>query len=115
MLCGQNRCRRHDCPLKAVGSAHEKSQKGKNGFSAPDIALNQTVHRMVRTEILPNILKDLLLSLRQFIGQSLNQPGSIRRFDHFPVVFGGTFRFLSFLQSSQKEIKFIKGESFSGL
>jgi hypothetical protein len=61
VLLGENFRWRHDGGLEAALDRQEHRQKRDDGFAAPDIALEEAVHRVRLTHIVENLRQYTLL------------------------------------------------------
>ena len=71
VLTGKYFCRSHYAGLAVVPDSNEGGQDGNHGLSAPDVALEQTVHLPPAHKVLPDFLYDPFLGPGQFIGERL--------------------------------------------
>ena len=60
MLFGQQLGRRHDRDLSAGLDSLQRGERGDDGFSGTDIALNQTQHRFAQTDIATDFCRRLV-------------------------------------------------------
>ena len=73
VLYRQHFCRRHQTPLPAVCTAHQKRQKSKDRFTASHVPLNQSVHRHMSCQVCFDLLPNPLLGSGQLIRKRCNQ------------------------------------------
>ena len=86
MLDCQYFSRGHHCSLITISRTHEKCQHCQDRLTGADISLNQTVHGIRTSHILPELTPDFFLGFCQRERQLLQKSYGIRGLIHGKMI-----------------------------